>query len=80
MNAAYKKLVKQLQASNTDAAKRLTVSQASWSKFMEDTCSFQAAFQPDMVPEDARYNCALDFNKSRIRILKDWTAQVDKSK
>jgi uncharacterized protein YecT (DUF1311 family) len=80
VNAAYKHLLKKLQDTNADAAKRLTVSQASWSKFMGDTCDFQAAFQSDAIPGDVIYNCAVDFNKSRIRILKDWAAQVDTAK
>lgn len=76
LDAAYRPLQRDLAAKNPEAATLLHKSQASWTKFAEDSCAFTAQVHArDMIEDDARYNCQADFTRARIKVLKAWTAQ-----
>ncbi|MBN3730435.1 MULTISPECIES: lysozyme inhibitor LprI family protein [unclassified Burkholderia] len=75
---AYRSLEHKLKQRNPDAASALAKSQASWTRFADDTCDYVKAANPQqMIPEDARMNCWVDFSQARVRILKKWEAQLD---
>ncbi|MCA8020047.1 lysozyme inhibitor LprI family protein [Burkholderia metallica] len=75
---AYQSLERKLKARNPDAAGELAKSQASWARFAGDTCNYVKAANPQqMIPEDARTSCWVDFSQARVRILKKWEAQLD---
>lgn len=75
---AYRSLEHKLKQRNPDAASALAKSQASWTRFADDTCDYvKAAYPQQMIPEDARMNCWVDFSQARVRILKKWEAQLD---
>jgi len=66
-----------LVGKNKPAAAALRQSQASWLKFVEDSCSFSVAIAPsDAYPEDVRTNCRTDFTAARIKILQAWSKQL----
>ncbi|VWB36645.1 lysozyme inhibitor LprI family protein [Burkholderia lata] len=75
---AYRSLEHRLKQRNPDAASALAKSQASWTRFADDTCDYVKAANPQqMIPEDARMNCWVDFSQARARILKKWESQLD---
>ncbi|KAF1033584.1 MAG: hypothetical protein GAK33_06220 [Burkholderia lata] len=75
---AYRSLERKLKQRNPDAASALAKSQASWTRFADDTCDYVKAANPQqMIPEDARMSCWVDFSQARVRILKKWEAQLD---
>ncbi|ABB10608.1 lysozyme inhibitor LprI family protein [Burkholderia lata] len=75
---AYRSLEHKLKQRNPDAASALAKSQASWTRFADDTCDYVKAANPQqMIPEDARMSCWVDFSQARVRILKKWEAQLD---
>ncbi|CAB3769898.1 urocanate hydratase [Burkholderia puraquae] len=75
---AYRSLEHKLKQRNPDTASALAKSQASWTRFADDTCDYVKAANPQqMIPEDARMNCWVDFSQARVRILKKWEAQLD---
>jgi len=76
LNSAYQPLYRSLLTKKPAAAKLLQKSQISWGKFVEDSCAFVVEINvEDMLLEDARYNCQLDFTTARIKVLKAWAAQ-----
>lgn len=80
LNSAYQPLYQSLSTRNRDAATLLKKSQISWRRFVEDSCAFTAEMNfKDMIREDARYNCWADFTNARIKVLKDWTAQYQRT-
>ncbi|KER72948.1 urocanate hydratase [Burkholderia cepacia] len=75
---AYRSLERKLKQRNPDAASALAKSQASWTRFADDTCDYVKAANPQQtIPEDARMSCWVDFSQARVRILKKWEAQLD---
>jgi uncharacterized protein YecT (DUF1311 family) len=75
LNSVYRPLYRNLLATNPAAAELLQKSQISWGKFVEDSCAFIGEMNfEDMIREDARYNCQVDFTTARIKVLKAWTA------
>lgn len=80
LNSVYQPLYRSLSAGNPTAAALLQKSQTSWRKFVEDSCAFTAEINfKDMMREDARYNCQVDFTTARIKVLKAWAAQYQRA-
>jgi uncharacterized protein YecT (DUF1311 family) len=76
LNSAYKPFYQSLSTENRAAALLLKKSQITWGKFVEDSCAFTAEMNSkDMLIEDAKYNCWVDFTAARIKVLKAWRAQ-----
>lgn len=81
VDQAYQSLLHKLEKAHADAAGALKKSQESWTRFASDSCDFQAAFNPKgMIAGDARSQCWADFSQARVRILKTWETQLDKSR
>lgn len=75
LNSVYRPLYRSLLPTNPAAAELLQKSQISWGKFVEDSCAFIAEMNfEDMIREDAKYNCQVDFTTARIKVLKGWAA------
>ena len=79
LNAVYKPFYQVVLAKNSNAAALLKKSQITWGRFVEDSCAFTVEMNPEMISEDARYNCWADFTKARIKVLKDWAAQFQRA-
>lgn len=76
LNSAYRSLHQSLSAKKPSAAVLLQKSQTSWRKFVDDSCAFIVEINvEDMLLEDARYNCQVDFTTARIKVLKSWATQ-----
>jgi uncharacterized protein YecT (DUF1311 family) len=78
LNSVYQPLYRSLSASPTAAA-LLQKSQTTWGKFVEDSCAFTVEMSKDMMREDARYNCHVDFTTARIKVLKAWAVQYQRA-
>ena len=80
LDSAYKPLYRSLSARNRSAAELLQKSQTTWLKFVEDSCAFIVELESkDMMRDDARYNCQVDFTVARIKVLKSWAAQYQRA-
>ena len=69
---AYQKLERKLSR-RPDLIKELRASQASWERFVSDSCGFLSKFdQGEMGWADANYSCHSEFYSARVKALNSW--------
>jgi uncharacterized protein YecT (DUF1311 family) len=79
VNKAYGELEKTLSG-NKEATDALKKSQESWKEFRADTCDYLGVtYKGNGYADDERMNCAVEFNKARVKMLNQYAKQAKAS-